>query len=258
MSTTDFSQPIYAQDDEQHEAGDVTTAGAAVDLNDPSLLSAEFDIDPTADPYAVPPPIPDGRYRAKLKQIDVKNAAGEMVRYAVKPLFDYRGGAAIPVMDENGHQKYFVTTALECRIQDPSGKYDNAPVYDRFMDSRTARNGGVPLVRVLTVLGVALPPKLNAKTLIDTFMKALAGEPDVEITTAWEANLGQEDQELFKAQGVQAPRRVTGMHNFPVVDGKRVPEIQRKTVLGDFSMRAQAKITGYYALGSGKLGPFGK
>ena len=219
-TTTDFSAPIY-DEPTSNEAGSSSAASheasaadinvSEIDLNDPALLSGEIDTNADVDAYAAPPPLPDGIYRVKVKQIDVKKANGETARYAAK-------------RDKHGNP--YAYTALECRVQDPGGKFDNVPVYDRFLSTMQQRNGGVPIVRVLTVLGIKVPAKTNAVQLMEMLFKALAGEPELEIETVWEGNLDQADRERFENGGTKQPR-VLGMHRFPKAkDGSPIPDIE--------------------------------
>src|SRR5271167_3682799 len=55
----------------------------AIDPNDPRLTSEVLTINPDADAYAVLPPLPDGKWRAKAKQVDIKDDKGQLQRYAV-------------------------------------------------------------------------------------------------------------------------------------------------------------------------------
>jgi hypothetical protein len=265
MSTstvTDFSSPIYTQEDGGFVAADSTplatvsggstpaadfstteissegtsasSPGATLDLSDPIFLSEDLDSNENVDAYAAPPPLPDGRWRAKLKQIDVKGPGGEMVRY--KP------GAT------KKDARPYLMTALEAKVQDATGKHDGQNVYDRFVSTLPARNGGIPIVRILTCLGVKLPAKGSHKLYMDMLLKALAGEPELEIETAWEGQLEQADQETVEAAGHRVPT-VRGMHRFPE-DGKggRIPDLDIEVGGKKYHMRAQARITGYHPL----------
>lgn len=240
---TDFSQPIY-MDEPAAEASFGTQQSstpsldsvAVVDLNDPNLLSAEFDTNAEVDAYAAPPPVPDQKWRVKLKQIDVKGPNGEPVKYNVKA-------------GKDGKPPY-AYTAIEARIIDQSGKFDNVPLYDRFVSTMQARNGGVPIVRILTCLGVKLPAKTNAKMLLDLLFKALASEPELAVDTVWEGGLDEADREQFQQSNVKQPR-VLGMHRFPQdAKGNAIPEITVSTQLGDKTLRAQVRINGYHDLAS--------
>lgn len=55
---------------------------------------------------------------------------------------------------------------------------------------------------------------MNAKLWAGTFVKALAGEPEVGIETAWEWSCPDCGKES-KAKGTAYARPLTGMHHFP-------------------------------------------
>ena len=253
MSTTapteDFSQPIYM---EEPRAGSGTGASSAwgstsssagasldnvavVDLNDPNLLSGEMELNSDVDPYAAPPPIPDGRYRVKAKQIDVKGPDGQPARYTVK-------------LGKDGRPPY-AYTALELSIIDPAGKLDGLKVFDRFVSTLVARNGGVPIAHILKCLGHKLPAKSSAKELLDLFFKALAGEPELEVETVWEGGLDEADRERFEKAQLKQPR-VLGQQRFPKNSkGDSVPDVVVETALGKVNLHAQIRVNGYYPLG---------
>lgn len=235
---TDFSTPIYM---DEPAAGASTPGDAAlassvvVDLNDPALLDQEFDTNADVNAYDAPPPIPDGRYKAKLKQIDVKGPNGGLRQFNVKT-------------SKQGSP--YAYTALEMTLIDPSGKYEGLKVYDRFVSTMQARNGGIPMARVLACLGVKLPAKTTAKQLLDAFIKATASEPMLEIETTWEGSLDEADRERFEQAGVKQPR-VFGMNRFPAnPDGKggHLPEMDVDTALGKVHLRAQVRVQNYQPL----------
>jgi hypothetical protein len=248
MATTpgvDFSAPIYVE-----ETASDPLAGVAVDsvdLNDPALLSEPMDLNADIDAYATPPPIPDGRWRVKIKSIDVKGPDGQPAKYGVKP---------------NGNPKFndgkpYAFCALQANVVQPGGRYDNATLTDYFVSTARNRNGGIPMVRILTVLGVKLPAQAGAKTLVDLFLKTLAAEPELEVETQWEGGPNQEDQKILDSQNPALKvKAVYGMHRFPLAENgkEHVPEVEQViTALGGTKMyfRAQARIAGYFPLGSG-------
>lgn len=251
MATTpaaDFSQPIYM---DEPAAGSTSSVSAGqtslsnvpvVDLNDPNLLSQEFDANSDIDAYAAPPPIPDGRYLVKIKQIDVKDASGNMAREKI--VADPNKNKGVP----------YVFTAIEATIIDPSGKFDNVKVWDRFVSTMTAFNGGVPIVTILKCLGLSVPARVSARQLMDMFFQATASEPELEIETAWEGGFDEATREEFKNQGIKQPRAVIGMHRFPaavddrgqVIPGKHQTSMDVDTQLGKRTVTAQVRINGYY------------
>lgn len=253
---TDFSAPIYRDEEvdasSHDQSQDDSGSEPVIDLNDPSLLMQEVTGDASADPYAAPPPVPDSHYRAKLKQIDVKDAQGQPTRLAMRQEMKYPGGGApgVPEFLPSGKPKMYVATAIEATILDPGGRYDNIKVFDRFFDSRTDRNGANKMLHLLKVLGVKLPNPLNAKTLSDMVLKVLAGEPEVDIETTWEGQPSQDDAKLIKEKGGKAPR-IKGMHRFPQVDGKPVPDMEVQVdKVGKVNVHAQAQLAGIFAAGS--------
>ena len=259
MASTDFSTPIYAQEAEAEEstASEVSIdpaaqAAAEVDLNDPSLLMQEIDADPNADAYAAPPPPPDGWYRMKLKQIDVKKKDGTKGQYAVLPDMDYSTSPWTQKVDpKSGKKLFYVGTAIEARIQDPGGKFDNIPVFDRFVDSRVdRRTKGVKILTILGALKVKVPTPYNGDVLIKTFLKALAGEPEADVEITWEGQASQSDSEAIKAKGLKVPR-VEGMHNFPSDGTKRLTSVTKELAgYGPVTLKAQAKVVGYRPVGT--------
>jgi hypothetical protein len=247
-AAADFAQPIYLEEANSANAAAAGSSSASaasledqivIDLNDPNLLMQELDTNPDVDPYAAPPPLPDGRWRVKVKQQDVKNPSdGQPARYAVK-------------LDKQTQQPY-AYTALEATVLDPTGKNDGMKLHDYFVSTRPARNGGIPIVRLLTCLKVQLPPKVNAKVLMDELLKALASEPELEVDTVWEGGMDQADQERFEAAGERQPR-VLGQHRFPQNGkGEPQPEMTVETKLGKVNLRARPRINGYFPLGSAK------
>lgn len=248
MSTTspitDFSTPIYMEEPPaagqtpgtsagQSTASADSTATSTVDLN---ALEFQLETNTDVDAYAAPPPIPDARYRVKLKQIDVKLADGTTGRYNIKQ-----------APDKNGGQPY-AYTAIEASIIDPSGKYDGLKIWDRFVSTMTARNGGIPMVRILTCLGHKLPAQASPKFILETLLKALAAEPELEVETVWEGGVDETDRARFQQNGIKEPR-VMGMHRFPdnpAVAGTKLPEMDVDTQLGKVHVRAQVRINGYY------------
>lgn len=249
-TTPDFSQPVFLSEDSHPAtsfAGGEDISVESIDLNDPNLLSAELETNAEVDAYAAPPPLPDGRYRVKIKQVDVRGPNNDKVRYSVKQRKDKSG---TPIAGD-----FYAFTSLQANVVAPGTQYDNYQLNDYFVSTMANRNGGIPIVRILTVLGVKLPAKTNAKILMDEFFKATAGEPELEIDTVWEGSLSQEDQERWKSASNKNFRSVLGMHRFPLAeDGKtRVPDLTVKTQeIGDVNLHARPRINGYFPLGSSK------
>jgi hypothetical protein len=262
MSTTaeplagaDFAQPIYLED--QGGPGNGTADGSpslenvpVLNLDDLNLLLADMDANQGENPYAIPPPLPDGRWLVKIKQRDVKDQQGQPARYKV---------------DQTKDGRVYAFTALDATVIDASGKYDGIVLSDYFVSTLpNARKGNaIPLSWILGCLKVQLPAKINAKVLLDEFFKATGAEPQLEIDTVWEGSPDQTDQERFEQAGERLPR-VLGQHRFPQnAKGESIPDLDVDTKLGKIHLHARPRINGYYPLGSAKaagmeLGPRGR
>jgi hypothetical protein len=253
--TDDFAQPIYM--DEQAGAGGAGSNGSAsaldqpvLNLDDPNLLMQEMDTHADVDPYAAPPPLPDGRWLVKVKQRDVKGQDGQPARYKV-------------ATGKDGSPYAF--TALDATVVDASGKWDGFSLTDYFVSTRadSRKGGAIPLAWILAQLKVQLPAKITARTLLDEFFKATASEPLLEVDTVWEGSPDQADQERFEAAGEKLPR-VLGQHRFPQDSkGAAIPDMDADTKLGKVHLHARPRINGYFAVGSAKAsgveyGPKGK
>lgn len=231
-------QTSQNQTNSQSDPGKAAAEAVAIDLDDPELLAFEFETNSGVDAYELPPPVDDGKYRVKLKQIDVKDAKSNVVRWAVKKKEGTNDG------------KPYAYTAIEAQILQPGGKFDGLKVRDNFISTmKNKRNGGVPVVTILDALNVKVPSKANAKELMELFIKTLAGEPELVIETAWEGQVSQEESDVYKAKGLYAPT-VRGQHRFPEVSGVRQVETEVQGSLGKHNVRAQSRIIRYFKLGS--------
>jgi hypothetical protein len=205
-----------------------------LDLNDPKFASEDIGVNPEGDAYATPPPVPDGEYRAKLKQLDVKDSKQNMVRYAPWSKGD----------------KVALFTALEATIQDPTGKYDNLKVFDRWFSTMLNRDGSTKVSTLLNKLGVPIPGQASHKILMDLLVNKLASEPEVIIVTQWEASCEKCRNEA-KANGSKAPRSIVGMNKFPYLPGSTTehnPDIVCTADAKHGTMTAQPRIAGFKAI----------
>jgi hypothetical protein len=205
--------------DEATQSGMPDPSNETVDVldpNDPALTSEALDINTEGDAYAQPAPPPDGRYRAKLKLSQPENAQKQRVDY-------------VPSRSNKPPVQSYFKTGIEASIIDPSGKYDGIKVYDRWVGTFVGRDGAS---KVTTILGVLRKPdgsawlekgrKYTHKELMDTLVRALAGEPEVEIETQWEWSCEGCGKEA-KDAGKPYPRSITGMAKFPLDGSKSKP-----------------------------------
>lgn len=179
-----------------------------IDSNDPRLTSEDVTMNVEGDAYAQPAPPPDGKYRTKLKLMQVEDAQGGKHDY-------------LPKLTKRPPIVPYLFTAIEARILDPSGKYDNIPVFDRWVGTFMNRDGATKVSTILARLKkpdgtpyVTPGMRLSHKGWMDLFVKALAGEPEIGIETAWEWSCQTCGEEAEKA-GKPYPRSVTGMSKFP-------------------------------------------
>jgi hypothetical protein len=193
-----------------------------IDLNDPLLTSESLTV-AEGDAFAEPAPPPDRKWRVKLKLEGVaKEGVSDKAPYVPERDVDKRTGQV---------RGLFLKTVISVTILDPSGKYDglHLQVPFRWMDTKPNRDG---VSKIMTVLNLLRKPdgtpwvvkgeKLNHLALMERFVKALAGEPEVGAESEWEFNCDVCGQEA-KATGKYA-KSVRGMNKFP----------PSKTVRGEF------------------------
>ena len=117
-----------------------------IDPNDPRLTSETL-TDSGADAYAILPPLPDGKWRAKAKQVDIKDDKGQQQRYSVFSRPKMANGAP------------FFATNVEFSIIDHSGKNDGVKLTEYWVktliDDRKGTSQAATLIRKL---GKPTPP----------------------------------------------------------------------------------------------------
>jgi hypothetical protein len=227
-----YTQPA---DEPQHDAA----AEAAIDPNDPRLTSESLDDNTQADAYEVPPPPPDGLWRAKLKQVDIKDANGQLQRFIAK---------SFPKM-ENGRP--FLVTNVESSLIDLSGKFDGVKITEYWVKTLIDSRKGTSQASTLIVkAGGKLPAKTTDKERMDLLLQTLAGEPEVVVETYWEASC-QACQEAAKKKHERTPKPfLVGMHRFPQVKGVADPLVKCPACSG--TARAQVRIGRYLSVGEAK------
>ncbi len=207
-----------------------------IDINDPRLVSENIEIDPAGDAYAMPPVLPDGRWRAKLVAKEVGKAPNQK-RFA-------------PKLDRD--QRPYLYTALEADVIDHSGKFDGIKVPDYFVSTQVRRDGSSAAATILARLGKPAQRTTTHGTLMNDLLSALAGEPELTIETEWEANC-QKCEEISDKKHERKPRSTRGMHNFPQqrnAQGKMeyVPRLKCAVDGSHGEMFARPRITHYHAL----------
>jgi hypothetical protein len=211
-------------------------------VNDPRLTSEALDDNTSVDAYAVPPPAPDGKWRAKLKQLDINDSNGQPQRFIAKSFPKMEGG------------RPFLVTNVEASLIDLSGKYDGTKLTEYWVKTlMDSRKGTSQASTIVTKAGGTLPPKSTDADRMNALLKTLAGEPEVIVETAWEASC-QSCQEAAKKVGAKAPRPfLQGMHRFPHFPGAgsgNDPNVSCPTCKG--MARAQVRIVRYWSVKEAK------
>ena len=201
-ATAGFGDVQYADPAAENSSSPAGANGAsqepAIDINDPRLTSETIDINPEADAYARPPQLPDGKWRAKLKSMDVKGPDGKPAHFS-------------PKLDKQG--KPYLFTALEASIIDHTGQFDGIRLNDYFVSTMVRRDQSTAVSTILNKLGSPAPRTATHSQYISLLLKALAGEPEIGIESAWEWSCQKCGEEADK-KGEKRPRSVYGMHNF--------------------------------------------
>jgi hypothetical protein len=237
MSTA-FGDISTMSDDSQEPSASQLVNGAdveAIDPNDPRLTSEVLTDNAEADAYAILPPLPDGKWRAKAKQVDIKDSKGQTVRVAA---------FSFPKM-ANGRP--FLATNVEFSVIDHSGTNDGIKLTEYWVKSLIDDRKGTSQAQTITrKCGVRTPEKSTDKERMDLLLKTLSSEPELVIETAWEAAC-QTCQEAAKKKGERAPRPfLNGMHRFKQAKGKPDPIAQCPVCHSQ--VRAQPRIVGFYEL----------
>jgi hypothetical protein len=246
MSTATFGDVNTNADAPAEAAVAPGEQAPAIDPNDPRLTSESLTIDPEADAYAVPPPLPDGKWRAKAKQIDIKDPkTGQLHRYIAQEARRKDGSAW--QTDANGKPAAFLCTNIEYSIIDHSGKNDGVKMTEYWVKTLVnPKKGTSPAATMIFKLGGKLPVGRSHKDIMDALLSALAAEPELVLETAWSAEC-QTCQEKAEKTGERAPRAILqGMHRFPVRKGEHDPVIQCPQCKG--MVRAQARIVSPFSL----------
>src|ERR1700689_81179 len=152
MATTQFGDVTY----DAATPGEATQSEAtqSIDPNDPRLTSEVLTINPDADAYAVPPPLPDGKWRAKAKQVDIKDDKGQLQRYAVFSRAKMEGG------------KPFFATNVEFSVIDHSGSFDGGKLTEYWVKTLVDARKGTSQAATLT--GKLGGKPLASATQLDT------------------------------------------------------------------------------------------
>lgn len=276
FSTSTTTAPAGANGSAQPQ-GSAAAAGVPdapqelIDLDSP-LLTSEQLVNTEGDAYAQPAPPPDGKWRAKLKLQGLKHDGSE----AAKKLWPGKAEKDIvPYLVKTHKNKagqvdqVYLYTGIEARIIDPSGKFDDLPLFDSWVGTFQGRDGSTKVATILRLLkqpngqpyveskagtapgaAVKAGQSLKQQEWMELFVKALAGEPEIGLESQWEWSCEGCGQEA-KAQGKAYPKSITGMQKFPAsktVRGAFDPEMPCQVNKAHAYSRARATIARFIGL----------
>lgn len=216
------------------------------DLSDPSLTTESLETDANADSYAIPPPLPDGKWRAKLQLVDINKQGGGKS--------DHPWILVVATWSDkvNGKHPQFFAFNIQATVLDLTNHYDGTKLTEYWnkteVDKR--RGGASPASTVIRRSGGIVPEGSPQMIVRDIMVKHMAGEPEVIIETEWEARCQACEERADKA-GTKKPRAVRqGMRNFPPAQNQKQfvkfdPVVKCGTC--ESTVRAQPRIKQYFA-----------
>jgi len=218
MATSGFGSAPQEEPREQTGSGHgpngsagqgIDAVAETFDINDPRLISEPLEVNLEADSYAMPEPLPDGRWRAKLK--------------VMKPLENGKEvdlGFIVKKHERSG--QLYLSTGLEATTVSTSEKLNGLKAFDSWVSTFIGKDGGSKISTILTrlkrpdgKLWAEPGSRYTHRAWMDLFIKAMAGEPELGIESQWEWSCQACGEAAAKA-GERYPRSVNGMHKFPV------------------------------------------
>lgn len=235
MSIGDVTYAGGDPSDPSNQPASTAPQGEIIDINDPRLTSETITDNPEGDAYAQQPPLPDGKWRAKASQVDIKDDKGQLQRFSAFSRAKMQGG------------KPFLATNVAFSVLDSTGKFDGIKLTEYWVKTLVEdRTGTSQVATLLRKLGVPVPTATTQGQLMELFLGKLAGEPELVIETSWSAEC-QACQEKAKHEGARAPKPVLrGMHRFPQVKGHPDPIVACSTCKAQ--LRAQPRIVAFYGV----------
>lgn len=234
--TAAFGDVTYADAPTDQSVASSSEPTQLIDINDPRLTSESLTLNPDADAYAVPPPVSDGKWRAKAKQVDINDDKKQPQRFAAFSRAKMANG------------KPFLATNIEFQVIDHSGKHDGVKLTEYWVKTLLdERKGTSQAATMIHKLGGKVPPTATQKQTMDLLLQTLAAEPELVIEVAWSAEC-QTCQETAKKKGDRAPKPfLAGMHRFPQGrNGEKDPIVGCPVCKSQ--VRAQPRIVGFFSL----------
>jgi hypothetical protein len=229
-------------EDPQHPAGangQTTTEqlAAAIDPNDPRLISEALDEKLDGDAYALPPPAPDGKWKAKLKLAKIKGDDGQLHDHILTSRQGIDGGTP------------FYAVNIESSLIDFSGRYDGVKVTEYWVKSNVdARKGISQMTTIAQKAGATVAPRGTQKDRLDNLLKVLASEPEVIVETYWQASC-QTCEAAAEKRGERKPNAfLRGEQRFPMKAGTAGHDPNVNCPVCKGGCRAQLKILQYFSI----------
>lgn len=172
----------------------------SIDLNDLQFEDDPLQLDPEADAFETPQPVPDGTHAC---QITLFRRNGESPFSAGK----------------DKHGRPYIMASISGSVIAEGKPYNNTHVFDRvstvvLSSSRTCRMAGL-----LRALGVPVPANTTARALAQMLETTLQGEPLVGIETQWQVRAQRGDTWKTILRGMRKfPLRADGSHNHVIDD----------------------------------------
>lgn len=237
MSSTSFGDVTYSQPEETSTTAPAGPNGQAqevvIDPNDPLLTSEPLEMNLDANAYDVPPPAPDGFWRARLKQVDINDKAGKPQKHIT--------GAF-----QNPYRPFFCVN-IETHLIDQTGKNDDVTITDYWVKTTVDKR---QKISQLASIGVAiglrdqLATANSQKDVLDIVERGLAGEPNCVVQTQWQWACRGCDDRAGK-QGKSKPGVFLREQLSAPADGKggKNPTVRCGTC--GAQCRAQARVVNY-------------
>lgn len=234
-----FGDPAYVDESaaaSRDAAGSTQAAAPSVDPDDPRLNSEVLSDDTARDAYEIPPPAPDGLWRARLKLVPIKDDKQQDVPYRVWLHANVQSGRPMFVAN------------VEAVLIDIGGRFDGIRVQDAFVKSLIdSRSGTSQMSTIVQKAGGELPKSSTDRARVELLVKTLAGEPEVIIATQWETSC-RNCRERAEAKHEKAPKPfLYDMARFPQPrPGIFDPTVKCPTCSS--LCRAQVRIARYYSV----------
>jgi len=244
-----FGAPVFQQDEHPADAaggtapnGEASTQQlAAIDPNDPRLVSEVLDDRLDADAYAVPPPPPDGRWKAKLKLAKIKGDDGQLHDF----IMTSRQG-----IDDG---KPFYAVNVEASLIDFGGHHDGVKLTEYWVKSNIdGRKGTSQMTTLAAKAGSPPPARATQKDRLDNMLKTLAREPEVIVETYWEARCQTCETNAEKKGDRKPGAFLRGEARFPMKTGTTAHDANVSCPTCRSGCRAQVRVAQYFSVAETK------